>query len=451
MPPVTGHVINEDLEKRRERRRHERALRPNALRKAIAQCCSAEDEADFVQTLTASARRTAESPPYDPQRLRAGEWKMAFGAAVLVVAAAAIFLLASGQEGLTSTLTRVLMLACMMVGVFLVWTGYELRNGENLPRLLTAEMVDEAGHQLKATQENIRHMGSSVSLQVSRAILLADGAVLFFLLTPVLLPSSTPAVHLIVSAIGALLVAKISSDAVGRAARAIRKGQVLSNHDALVHSADTGAHATAQAIRQAYGPVVGNRWPVSPGLWKLYGAVMPPVLVLLTLTSALLLVRLWLGQGATDLLAMGIVALIVFLSLAGAIALRLDSEYLTPAVAQAKRIVARFPSSAQFLQERRADHGELRAGLLHARRVLRAARRPRWHGAPARKADFATLDLDASPADTAIRRVGSLGTKLASASRSGAPTLAAPSVGPALVTERRAASGFRPNPHWDTH
>lgn len=447
MPPVTRHAINEDLEKRRERRRHLRSLRPGALRKAIAQCSSAEDEDDFVQTLITSARRTAESPPYDPQRLRAGEWKMAFGCIVLVAAATLIVQLGNGQDGLMSTLTQVLLLAGLMLGAFLVWTGYELRNGDHLPRLLTGDMVTESDHLLQATQEHSRHMGSSVSLHISRAILLADGAVLFFLLTPALLPGSTPAVHLIVTAVGALLVAKISSDAVSSAARAIRKGQILANHDALAHSPDPAARATAEAIRHAYGPVMGNRWPVSPSFWALYRAVLPPVLVLLTVTAVLLFARLWLGDGVADLLAMGIIALIVVLSLTGAIALRLDSEYLTPAIAQAKRIIGRFPNAAQFLQERRADHDELRAGLLNARRILRAARRPRWHGAPAREADFGMLDLDAAPPSTPIRRVGSLGASPAPFSGLSTPTRATPT---GFVAERRAAaSGFRPNPDWD--
>lgn len=447
MPTASRLAINEDLDKLRTRKRHEHRLQPSALKRALTRCVAPEDEHDLVLSLTRSAEHTLGAPPYDPARVRAGNSRMALGVVLMGAAITFELLLNDQQGGFIGTLLQALAVGLLLFGAFLCIIGYELRSSEHLPRLLTSTMVNGARDLLVRTHEAARSAGSTLADHLSRAVLTADSAILLFLVVPLLLPTSLPIVHLLVVAAASLLVAKLSIEAAGWAASAIRRGRLLAYQDALASSGSPEAARTAKAIRDHFEPAVGGRWPVSPSFWTKYAGALPGILVLLTVTGLLLALRLLLGQSDTDMLAVGVVALLVTVSMAAAVALKASAECLTPEMAQAKRIVARFPTAEQFEHEMLSDRESVRTGLIEARSVLRAAAAPRRHGIVVRERDFGGLDLAVDATPQPITRISS---------PSASPSLSAGSSSPAsdstttrlgdMHAARSTASPLRPDP-----
>jgi hypothetical protein len=293
-------------------------------------------------------------------------------------------------------------LTLVLLGSFLLITGHDLRTAEHLPRLLTTQSVDKAAHLLEITKENQRGVGSSLAAQVSRALLIADAAVLLFLVAPMVLPSAAPFWQLCVVAAGALLIGKLANDAASAMAVAIRRGNLLAYHDAKATEGTAEGDETAAALRDTFDQAVGGRWLRRPGFWAKYGAALPGALFLLAVAGILLGLRLVLG-GEIDVLALVAVALLMAGTSAVAVALRTHGECLVPEIARAKRIVARFRSGQYFEQEMSADREGLRMGLIRARQVLRNAVSPTRHAVSSTELDFEELghiDLTAPATST---------------------------------------------------
>jgi len=393
MPSATSHPVNADLEKIRLRRQHEKRISPAALRKSANACRSPADAADVVTNLVSSAHRTAQSPPYDPARVRAGSQRMVLGALLVVSGLALGWGVNAASPGLGSLLTQLGALTLILVGVFFLLTGHELRSSDHLPKNLTEKDIDDSVALLEEVNEHQRVPGSALADHLSRALLTADAAVLLFLVTPLVLPNSSPLVHLCIVAAGGILVGKLANDAAASIAQGVRRGQVLAYHHTKESEGTVAGQAVARALRKHYDMAVGGFWVESPGFWAKYSRALPGLVFLVTLTGCLLGLRMVLG-GEGDVLAVVIVALLVAGSSAVAIGLKIRGECLVPQVSRAKRIVTRFPSSHQFAREMETDREELRIGLIKARQLLRSAAAPTRHGVGTPRITFDALDLD---------------------------------------------------------
>lgn len=447
MPTAAPHPINEDLAKLRCRRNFKRRLSPRSLTRMARACRSDEDRADVVRSLIHSANVTADAPPYDPERVRAGGWSMALGAILAGLGGVIAWTTgANPANDLVGLLTQIGAVALVLFGVFMLSVGHEQRFGEHLPRHLDRGDIDSSHRLLNVTHESQRAGSSALAGRVASAFIIADAAILLFLVTPLLLPSALPIWHLIIVAVGALVIGKLSGHAADSVAKSIRRGQLLAYHDTKASADGPEARATAQALRTYFDAAVGGVWPVSPSLWTRYASALPGFAFLVTVTTVLLAMRLMLGNSEADWLPVVLVAFLVFGTLAVAIGLKARNECLVPEVTRAKRIAERFRSGEQFDREMRADREGVQMMLIEARKVLRSAAMPRRHDVATRVPSYELLGAGfvADPgAPPPVVRIGSpFSSTHSTASRGAGGSLGRPS-------DRHAAhraAGFRPNP-----
>lgn len=488
MPAVTTHSTNHDRSKQRQRRRY--VQRVQKVHREAAQCKSNEDARDLATSLTQEAGRTASNPVYEPDILASARWLMMVG--IVLSGLGLVGLTRLGEpQGLMDVLMQVVCLGCILIGLFLLKTAYGMGFTERLPRWATVTDVIQAHKLRRMTLDDQRPASFAGGEQLATALLILDAAALLFLVLPLMLPNSTPAVHILCVVIGAFVIGHLANHAANSVARAIRKGQLLKLHAAKEREVAPESRAVASALRLQYDSVIGGDWPLQPGFWRCWGGTVVGLSFLLLVTLVLVGLRSLLGTGTeSDWLALLLVTVLVLSTAAFAIAIKVRAECLTPAMAQARRLATRWPSVPQFKKEMRADHDSVVDQLRTANRSLRSALAAKsaghagltWPGIDTDRLKLWDLDptdertgsgaaaaggtvrgtvavkpavtgsVAGVPGVTPIHRVtptGGLGS-MPYMSPGGRPATASgptPTPAPApLDSARAAASGFRPNP-----
>jgi hypothetical protein len=374
---ATTHQVNADLEKQRIRNRLLRNLKPWRIRAAVARCRAPAALDAYVQELRVAFARTAALPILDAPRLRVGALTMLYGAIAFVLGiAGAAWALSEAPEELEGVLFQIATLCAVIGGAFLMLVGRGLRHEPHLPMTVSAEDITTAQSFLEAIAESARAAASAYSKHIVAALMTLDAAVLLFLVAPLLLPETVPMAQLLIIAIGAFLVARISLEAIAAIAKSVRVAQVLYLHAAKIAE---GASTCAAAIRKAYEGVVGPQWPLNPG-WIVYVPAVLWMVPLIGLQCLLLGVRLIAGDDTDMMAALVIAGTIAVLTTLFAVRTAINAECLTPEIANAKRLLGRFPAVRQLQATLNSDWESLEEAAARAWSYLVVAAAPRVHG-----------------------------------------------------------------------
>lgn len=373
--------LNADLPKASIRNAFLRSLRPSRLARAAQACAGKQSEVDrLAQRLLMAAEETAMQPVLDAPRLHAGRAALLAGLGALGLGACTrAWVQIDGTEGFLGAALNAAAGGLVVSGAWLAWTGRSLRRQQHLPAVVTPQQIDAARALLHSTGESARAPASTRSMHTVGGLMVADSAILLGLAAPALMPDAQPIVHLGVVAVGALLAARISLEAISAIARAVRVAQVRADQ-ALAAIGDGPSQLRAVALRATFGGALGGNWPVSVG-WRAYLPAAFWALPLVGLQLLLLGVRLAAGESAADaMLPMLIAGTMALLTTLFCLRSAVLSEHLVPEVADAKRLLSRFPSVEQFQAMQQADRARLDRELADAAAVLAATLQPQQQG-----------------------------------------------------------------------
>lgn len=375
--------LNADLEKSIVRKAFLRATRLRVLRRALRRCKSKAAIDIELARISHLALRTAEAPILDAPRLRAGAWAMAHGLIALTLGAAgAAWSVIDPPEGLAAVVLTILTLFAVVGGLFLVAMGRGLRRLPHLPRAVIPADVDQAKRLLEETAESSRPPAGAYCKHIVAALMILDAAVLLYLGAPVLLPDTVPMVQLLVIGVAAFLVARISLEAIDAIARGVRRAQVQHLYSLKIAEGTEDSKATAKAIHDEYDGVMGSYWPVDPGM-SVYLAPILWAIPLIGLQVLLLSVRLIAGDDNDMIAVMVVAGTISALTTLFAVRTAIYAECLTPAIANAKRLLGRFPTADELCSTLKSDCDFLNERLAQANCWIAAVIQPKLHGAQA--------------------------------------------------------------------